>query len=290
MSVGVTVIAIWFGRRGRVVPAKDNDAHQRQRRKQHTPSIINHIPSCSTNDRMVQSINGKAIWTLATIARRPSLLVPQLSVDTVSDIDYGALRHQHGIRAVVFDKDHTLTAPYDQILHPSARRGLEQADAVFGRRYLAILSNSAGTDDDVGHRDAQAIETSLQLAVIRHSEKKPGGLKEVLQHFSTAAGNGDDNDDDVHPREICVVGDRILTDVVFGNLHGMYTIHTQALPPVNGSIDNWTARILRPLENALIYGRWTRSFWQQRKVPHQRRGGSSAATRTTINDSADNSG
>jgi phosphatidylglycerophosphatase GEP4 len=235
---------------------------------------------------MVQSINGKAIWTLATIARRPSLLVPQLSVDTVSDIDYMALRHHHGIRAVVFDKDHTLTAPYDQTLHPSARRGLEQADAVFGRRYLAILSNSAGTDDDVGHMDAQAIETSLQLAVIRHKEKKPGGIKEVLQHFSAAAtGDGDD----IHPREICVVGDRILTDVVFGNLHGMYTIHTQALPPVQGTIDNWTARMLRPLENALIYGRWTRSFWQRCKVAHQR-GERSSAPRTTINDSADNSG
>jgi phosphatidylglycerophosphatase GEP4 len=219
---------------------------------------------------MVQSINTKAIWTLATIVRRPSLLVPQLSVATVSDIDYVALREKHGIRAVVYDKDHTLTAPYvDDRIHPAAQRGLSQAEAVFGRSNIAILSNSAGTDDDVDHVAARTIEASLHIAVIRHAEKKPGGLSEVLRHFNSSSGTA------IDPRDICIVGDRILTDVVFGNLHGMYTIHTQALPLVvddtsgNHDQDNWTARILRPIENALLYGRLTRNFWQRRKLPHK---------------------
>jgi phosphatidylglycerophosphatase GEP4 len=227
---------------------------------------------------MVQSINTKAIWMLATIVRRPSLLVPQLSVATVSDIDYVRLREIHGIRAIIYDKDHTLTAPYiDDMIHPAAQHGLQQAEAVFGRSNIAILSNSAGTNDDVDHVAARTIETSLHIAVIRHAEKKPGGLPEVLRHFSssTSSGNTTNNNETtmttIDPRDICIVGDRILTDVVFGNLHGMYTIHTQALPLLDSQNDrdNWTARILRPMENALLYGRFTRNFWQRRKLPHQ---------------------
>jgi phosphatidylglycerophosphatase GEP4 len=223
---------------------------------------------------MVQSINTKAIWTLATIVRRPSLLVPQLSVATVSDIDYVRLRELHGIRAIIYDKDHTLTAPYiDDKLHPAAQRGLQQAETVFGRSNIAILSNSAGTNDDVDQVAARTIEASLHIAVIRHAEKKPGGLPEVLRHFSsTSCGT---NGTTIDPRDICIVGDRILTDVVFGNLHGMYTIHTQALPLLDSKNDrdNWTARILRPMENALLYGRLTRNFWQRRKLPHQKEQG-----------------
>jgi phosphatidylglycerophosphatase GEP4 len=223
---------------------------------------------------MVQSINTKAIWTLATIVRRPSLLVPQLSVATVSDIDYVRLRELHGIRAIIYDKDHTLTAPYiDDMIHPAAQRGLQQADAVFGRSNIAILSNSAGTNDDVDQVAARTIEASLHIAVIRHAEKKPGGLSEVLRHFSNTSMTTNGTATTIDPRDICIVGDRILTDVVFGNLHGMYTIHTQALPLIDSKNDvdrdNWTARILRPMENALLYGRLTRNFWQRRKLVHQ---------------------
>lgn len=193
---------------------------------------------------------------MATIARRPSLLVPQLSVDTISQIDYAKLN----VRVIIFDKDHTLTAPYDDTLHPAAHVGLEACRTVFGTERIAILSNSAGTKDDEEYRDAERIEASLGIQVIRHSEKKPGGLDEVMQHFDGMIDS---------PSDICMVGDRILTDIVFGNLHGMYTIHTKALPLDDTSVDNWTARLLRPLENRLMYSSWTRGFWERRRLPHK---------------------
>jgi len=37
---------------------------------------------------MVQSVNTKAVLMLATIARRPSLLVPHVSVANVSEVRY----------------------------------------------------------------------------------------------------------------------------------------------------------------------------------------------------------
>lgn len=207
---------------------------------------------------MVQSINTRAILTLATVARKPSLLVPQISVATVSEINYRKLAAL-GVKAVVFDKDHTLTAPYESShIHPCASVGLNSALNVFGTENVAILSNSAGTMDDVDFLDAKQIEDELGLAVIRHQEKKPGGLQEVLDHFSIQ-----------DPTEICMVGDRILTDVVFGNLYGMVTVHTQPLP-LEDNKDNWTARLIRPLENTVLYGGNRRkSWWNQRRMRHK---------------------
>jgi phosphatidylglycerophosphatase GEP4 len=211
---------------------------------------------------MVQSLNTKALLTLASVARRPSLLVPHLSVPTVSAINYTALQQHAGIEAVVFDKDHTLTAPYVNAIHRLAQTGLEQCLAVFGRDRMAILSNSAGTGDDVDFVDARALEESLGIAVIRHAEKKPGGLPEVLAHFGL---------DD--PAKICVVGDRLLTDIVFGNLHGMLTVHTQPFPSQEDDIadrDNWTAKLLRPVENKVLYSNWIGGrALQQRRPPHK---------------------
>jgi phosphatidylglycerophosphatase GEP4 len=211
---------------------------------------------------MVQSLNTQAIWTLVTsMVRRPGLLVPHVSVPTISQLDFAALKHGAGISAILLDKDHTVTAPYENTaVHPQAAAGLKSCLAVFGPERVAILSNSAGTPDDVNFADAVALEESLGISVIRHVEKKPGGIAEVLKHFGL---------DD--PSEICMVGDRLSTDVVFGNLHGMLTVHTQPFGDGESqSRDNWTAKLVRPAENALLYKDWFGSRALQRRRPtHQ---------------------
>jgi phosphatidylglycerophosphatase GEP4 len=209
---------------------------------------------------MVQSINTRALVTLASIVRRPGLLVPQISVHTVSELNFTAMKEDSGIRAVVFDKDNTLTAPYENILHPAVVSGLERAIEAFGRSNVAILSNSAGTRDDVDYIDAIEIEAALGIKVIRHNEKKPGGLQEMLDHFQL-------ND----PATVCIVGDRILTDIVFGNLYGLLTVH--CLPLCQGSDnakDNWTAKLIRPVENMIIYSDWFGGrILDHRRFPHK---------------------
>lgn len=195
---------------------------------------------------MVQSLNTKALLTLASVVRRPSLMVPHVSLANVSQLHYSALKERCGIRAIIFDKDNTLTAPYGMTIHPDASRGLELAKSVFGVTNVAIMSNSAGTLDDPGYEDAMKIEEALGISVIRHDEKKPGGLEEVLSHFKIE-----------DPAEVCMVGDRLLTDVVFGNLYGMLTVHT--LPLCSGadnSQDNTVAKYIRKVENKGLYGNW----------------------------------
>jgi phosphatidylglycerophosphatase GEP4 len=216
---------------------------------------------------MVQSLNTKAIVTLASVLRRPQLIVPHLSVCTVSDIDYDALRQQVGIRAVIFDKDHTLTMPYSNEIHPMALYGIQNCLRVFGKENVAILSNSVGTPDDDNYQNAIATEQSLGIPVIRHTIKKPGGMAEVQQHFPEG----------IEPSQMCMVGDRVLTDVVFGNLYQMFTVHTHPLNPKmmmkQQDTDNWTARILRPMENFLLYSNSSSILKDDACIVHDRKDG-----------------
>jgi phosphatidylglycerophosphatase GEP4 len=210
---------------------------------------------------MVQSINTKALVTLVSVIRRPYLASPHVHVETISDVNYTALRDRCGIRAVVFDKDNTLTAPYATEVHPGAEAGLREALSTFGRDNVAILSNSAGTLDDPGYEDADRIEAEMGIAVIRHDEKKPGGLQEVLGHF------GDGVED---PSQLAMVGDRLLTDIVFGNLYGMLTLHCDPLcSGDDNKSDNKIASVVRSAENAVLFGNWFggRAI-RRRTIPH----------------------
>lgn len=224
---------------------------------------------------MVQSLNPSAIWTLTTaVLRRPSLMIPDLQVATIADIDWQALQQQQqqqqsfaGRRALVFDKDNTLTAPYAKEIHPTCRASIQQAIQVYGIDSVAVLSNSAGTaTDDPDSADALAFEQAnveilggQTLPVIRHAAKKPSRecLHQVLEHFN----NQKSDTPKLQASDLIMVGDRLWTDIVFGNLYGCTTIYTAKT--LDDTTDNWMAKRIRPVEQ-----RVTR-FWQRvlRKKP-----------------------
>jgi phosphatidylglycerophosphatase GEP4 len=210
---------------------------------------------------MVQSINTKALLTLASVVRRPFLAAPHVHVQTISEVNFQSMKDFCGIKAVIFDKDNTLTAPYATEIHEDAALGLKNAMDVFGHDNIAILSNSAGTKDDKDYEDAIKIERDMGINVIRHDEKKPGGLEEVLHHF---ADHGVEN-----ASEICMVGDRLLTDIVFGNLFGMLTVH--CMPLCSGrdnKSDNKIASIIRTMENKLLYHSKLGTLVMNKRIPH----------------------
>ncbi|KAJ1563820.1 hypothetical protein HK405_000650, partial [Cladochytrium tenue] len=53
-----------------------------------------------------------------------------------------------------------------------------------------------------------------------------------------------------HPSEVAVVGDRVLTDIVFGNLAGCTTILVRDLVTTEG--DNWAAAQVRWMERKVL--------------------------------------
>lgn len=66
----------------------------------------------------------------------------------------------------------------------------------------------AGSSDDASFADARRLSSALGLPVVEHGTKKPAGADALFSHLGHRG------------REVAFVGDRVLTDIVFGNLHG----------------------------------------------------------------------
>ncbi|KAF9178889.1 hypothetical protein BGZ51_007383 [Haplosporangium sp. Z 767] len=163
---------------------------------------------------MVQSFNLQGILQSFRVLASPRLMMPNLVVRDIRDINFEQL-HKAGIVAIAFDKDNCLTRPYGHDLHPPFKDAWKRCRDVY-KDQVVIVSNSAGTPDDKDDQLAKALESSLQVHVLRHKEKKPSGGQELLKHF-----------DGIKAAKVAFVGDRALTDVVFGNNEGMLTILTR---------------------------------------------------------------
>ncbi|CAI2167443.1 20398_t:CDS:10 [Funneliformis geosporum] len=144
-----------------------------------------------------------------------------------------------GITALAFDKDNTLASPYSNELYPPFKDAWKEGKEVFGNENIAVVSNSAGTGDDPGFIQAEAVEKNLGVYVLRHKLKKPSCGHELISHF--AAHN---------PHTIAVIGDRMFTDVLFGNLNGMFTIFTRNI--ISEQRDNFMAAMVRRVEYRIL--------------------------------------
>ncbi|KAI8138350.1 mitochondrial PGP phosphatase-domain-containing protein [Fennellomyces sp. T-0311] len=189
---------------------------------------------------MVQSLNVAGIINSFRVLWNPSLAIPHIIVNDIRNIHFEHLKSRGGIQAMAFDKDNCLTAPYVAHIHPEFQEAWTECKETFGKENIAIVSNSAGTNDDKDYKEATKLEASLGVPVLRHSEKKPSGGEALARHFSHAS-----------PPNVAMVGDRILTDVIFGNLNGNVTIWTRQIVTEEG--DNKAALIFRRMEHSLIW-------------------------------------
>lgn len=189
-----------------------------------------------------QSINIPALRGLVSLVKHPSLMVPHVHLTKLSDIDIHTLK-KSGIKYVVFDKDNTLTYTYKDTLHPSLHSIMEAFKTEFTSDGIAILSNSVGSSDDIDYIDAAMTEKMIGVSVIRHKEKKPNCRDDVLDHFNTKFHRV------ILPNEICMIGDRVLTDIVFANQCSMTSV---LVAPLSYVKDHPIASIIRLIERKLI--------------------------------------
>ncbi|KAI9264994.1 mitochondrial PGP phosphatase-domain-containing protein [Phascolomyces articulosus] len=188
---------------------------------------------------MVQSVNVAGIVNAFRVLWNPSLAMPHIIVNDIRNIHFQQLKNQGQIQAMAFDKDNCLTAPYVPEIYPPFKNAWAECKETFGQENIAIVSNSAGTDDDSNYTEATKLEQSLGVPVLRHSEKKPSGGEALVKHFDHAS-----------QQKIAMVGDRILTDILFGNLNGNLTIWTSQIVTEKG--DNKAALFFRRVEHGLI--------------------------------------
>lgn len=84
---------------------------------------------------------------------------------------------------------------------------------------MLIVSNSSGTWEDKDYKEAEILEKTLGIKVLRHHDtKKPGCWPEVFEHFKKS---------DIkvtRPDQVAVVGDRLFTDVIMANMMGSWAV------------------------------------------------------------------
>jgi hypothetical protein len=145
-----------------------------------------------------QSLNVPGLIQTLKLFKNPNLFVPHARYNSVNDINIKELKNI-GINCIVFDKDNTLSLTYDENIHQKINLKLIEFINEFPLR-VAILSNSVGSCDDENYLEAVKIENKFKIPVIRHVQKKPNCLGEVLIHFKSRLNR------DIHPTEICVIG------------------------------------------------------------------------------------
>jgi phosphatidylglycerophosphatase GEP4 len=131
-----------------------------------------------------------------------------------------------------------LTIPYERQIHSSIVNQFNSLITLYGRENIAILSNSVGSKEDIGYKEAIIIEEALGIKVIRHVNKKPEVNEDVLVHFATK-----------EPSSISMIGDRILSDCVMGNTHGYFTIYCE---PFDTKPENFMVKLMRKVEGHII--------------------------------------
>ncbi|KAI9323392.1 HAD superfamily phosphatase, partial [Dichotomocladium elegans] len=132
----------------------------------------------------------------------------------VRGINFLHLKNQERIRAMAFDKDNCLTAPYVPSIHPPFEKAWVECKDAFGRDNIRSL-----------------VEKKTGVPVLRHAEKKPSGGADLAAHLKG-----------IPAHQVAMVGDRLLTDIVFGNLNGNYTIWTRHIVTEEG--DNKAALVV----------------------------------------------
>jgi phosphatidylglycerophosphatase GEP4 len=135
-------------------------------------------------------------------------LRPHFLATSVTQINYEAL-YSLGLRYLIFDRDNTITSHLSTTYIDDRRDAVEHCKRVFGDSNVALLSNAL-----IGVGGKQ-----LGLNIIQTTTKKPFNADSVRKHFPLMDPNS----------ELCIVGDRILTDCLLANLLGAVFI---LVPPV----------------------------------------------------------
>ncbi len=153
---------------------------------------------------------------------------PKKKVRSIFALDLKALRAA-GIKGIITDLDNTLVKTREKLAD-------EQVAAWFRSLQdegfqVVIVSNNT-------RRRVGGFSVPLNIPFV-HGARKPtsSGFRKALALLGLEA------------RETAVIGDQLLTDVLGGNLLGMYTILVEPCSPEG---EKWVTRINRSIEKVVV--------------------------------------
>ncbi|EGV62560.1 phosphatidylglycerophosphatase [Yamadazyma tenuis] len=161
--------------------------------------------------------NVSATLNVSRLAANPSLCLPHLSVTSFDKIPipFQIPNHENAvIKGIVLDKDNCFAKDHDDKVWKDYEDTWKKLQKTYPKEHILIVSNSAGTNDDIDHQQAATLEVNTGVTVLRHPTKKPGCFNEILEYFKTQGIT--------KPSEIIVVGDRLFTDMLMANMMGAW--------------------------------------------------------------------
>lgn len=155
-------------------------------------------------------------------------LKPDYNLKSIYDIDLAALKNQ-GIKAIFFDLDSTLMVSKSAQYHSKTEKWLKKVDEDF---FIAIISNNKCCEY------LEKVRSISNFQVIGNA-KKPSSkaMKKLLAKIC------------IEPKQVVIVGDRPLTDILAGKLLGAKTILVDS---INADNENIATRMVRWLERRFI--------------------------------------
>ncbi|EGW30362.1 uncharacterized protein SPAPADRAFT_63212 [Spathaspora passalidarum NRRL Y-27907] len=166
--------------------------------------------------------NVSATLNVSRLLYNPSLCLPHLCIKSFDQLPIPlVIPNQTNsptpvtIKGIVLDKDNCFAKDHDDKVWPAYQDTWKELLSHYNKEHVLIVSNSAGTNDDIDHVQAEKLERDTGVTVLRHATKKPGCFGEIQTYFATLG---------VEPHEIAVVGDRLFTDMLMANMMGSYGV------------------------------------------------------------------
>jgi len=155
------------------------------------------------------------------------LITPGTQLDDISQIDTAKLKEK-GIKGIILDLDNTLM-PWDSEKLPQEISAL--IEKILGEGFkIVILSNAR-------QKRVADIATPLSVPYIASALKptRPG-FRKALDLMA------------LKPQEAAIIGDQLFTDILGGNMMGLYTIWVKPI----SSTEFITTKFTRKLEKIAV--------------------------------------
>lgn len=189
-------------------------------------------------------LNLSGIVNFPKIFYQPKLLLPKMTCKSFNEINFEQLKHHHGIKCIVLDKDNCISEDKSNRIYPAYLKNnwVNGLLKHYSMDNIVIVSNSIGSSDDTatftGAKDFQQsykkdFEGFLQenkadaavafkdLNILLHNGKKPGCHTQIAAYFIKDKKLCDS------VSEIAIIGDRLFTDVLMGNLMKAFPVYLQ---------------------------------------------------------------
>jgi phosphatidylglycerophosphatase GEP4 len=130
------------------------------------------------------------------------------------------------IKLILLDKDNTITKHKENEIMD--KQTMEKINSMFE---VMVVSNHEGSKKDLNFKKAKEMEKLLGIEIWKHGGKKP--FLPIPPHSHSS-------------EEVMVVGDRILTDILFANRNNLKSI---LVDPISTREEEIGIKFLRFFEN-----------------------------------------